>query len=415
MEYLPQFPAPLIAGLKQVLAETDRLAYDNVTHDDDGNSILDAHGKPIKGKFARGGPFGAALVISLQDGSFEVIGRPRGNNVVGSGIASRHAEDQALQPDNYRALVGRLTELKKQQHDPFVWMVSSGQSCTNCHTKQEIAARDLEAKGLLKPGRFVTLYGASYDETLKIAQFYDAQYADAIILASQMPHHPDNLIKQRHVEIGAMPHQAQVILSRALIPTAVIMRNGRVYAIGMDERTDYNPFSTAEANAVRNACLNNRAEGVFKSWEVGGELYSLNGDIGPLFHAETSWTNIRTITTAQKPGRLGKEQSRETPKLSDGDFLRVIAGGYRHPMSAIHVVRDGSFHNTAQPKWAEMLSVNNEQLYNGAAVAPAVEAMRDTHTRYRFAADDIDNYTQGRPRRPRQLLESLIISLRDVA
>lgn len=100
MTALPEFPDALLPRLREALVETDKVAFYNVTHDDQGHSILDAEGHPIKGKFSRGGPFGAMLGISLEDGRFEVVGQPRGNNVVGSGLASRHAEDQALQQDN---------------------------------------------------------------------------------------------------------------------------------------------------------------------------------------------------------------------------------------------------------------------------------------------------------------------------
>ena len=410
MQRFPEFSDKLITSLRQALAVTDQIAYANVTHDDQGQSILDANGHPIKGKFSRGGPFGALLGISLKDGSFEVVGQPRGNNVVGSGIASRHAEDQALQPDNYRSLANRLRALKDSDQEPLVWMISSGQSCTNCHTKQEIAARDLESRKLIKPGQFMTLYGATYDETFKVAQFYDAQYADAMIHSSLAPQRQDNLIRQERIGYHTTPKEVQEILANASLPTAVVVRQGHVYAVGTEARTQFDPYATAEVNAIRAACTRNRKDGAFASWAIDGDLYTTNAEIGSLLFAEAGWTKIGVVKSVQMPKKLAARQfeTRETQEISNGEFLRIVAGGYQHPMSSIRVLRDESFNNTAQPKWAEMLRVNGEQLYNGAAVSPGVEATRNTHTRFRFAAQDLCNCAVGgmahRPVKPLDVL-----------
>ena len=407
----------LIRQLKQALVKTDEVAYYNVTHDDQGASILDSNGSPIKGKFSRGGPFGALLGISLEDGSFEVVGTPRGNNVVGSGIASRHAEDQALQPDNYKILTSRLSQLNAVGHTPTAWMISSGQSCTNCHTKQEIMARDLAAQGLINPGRFVTLYGATYDDTFKIAQFYDAQYADALILSSLIPENPENLIRQDRIAYQAAPFAVQQILSSATVPTAVVMRNNEVYAVGTENRSPFDPYATAEVNAVRAACLRNREEGEFASWTVDGEIYTTNREIDPLFFAEAGWTKIGLVKSVTMPDDLAHRAfiTRATPALDNTAFLKIVAGGYHNPDAAIQVLRDEGFKNTAQPKWAEMLAVNNEQLYNGAAVSPNVELMR-RYTRTRFAAAHIDNFSTGRnvSQRPIKYLNEIEAPSRDV-
>jgi len=411
-------PDVLIKRLNQALAQTDDVAFYNVTYDNDNQFILDPTGRPIKGRFARGGPFGALLGISLEDGSFEVVGQARGNNVVGSGIASYHAEDQALQPDNYRLLKSRLSELKASGKNPFVWMVSSAQSCTNCHTKQEIMARDLEEKELIKPGHFVTHYGATFDDTFKIAQFYDAQYADAMIFSSIYPKHEANLIRQEQVTYQALPREIQKIFETATSPTAVVMRKGEIYAQGSESRSEFDLYSTAEVNAVRAACRRNRSEGVFTSWTVDGELYTTSSEIGPLLFAEVGWTKIGIVKSVTMPPHLAHKQfeTRETSRLTNTQFLHTIAGGYENNHAAIRVVRDECFNNKAQPKWAEMLSVNGEQLYNGAAVLPIIESMRNQYTRYRFSANDICTCSRDTPvRRPARLLESIAASVKYAA
>jgi hypothetical protein len=391
--------AALQTKLTTALAATDQLALANVTHDESGESILDAAGRPIKGRFSRGGPFGALLALTYDDDRLEIIGAPRGNNVVGSGIASAHAEDQALKADNYAVLVERLSSLSAAGNRPFVWVVSSGQSCTTCHTKQEIMARDLIERRLVEPGHVVTLYGATYDETFHIAQFYDAQYADAMIFFSLFPEHKDNLVRQEVVRFQAVPFDVQEILRHADGPTAVVVRHNEIYAIGRDKRTASDPFATAEVNAVRAACTRNRQQdGVFASWTVDGELYTTTPEIGPLLFAEAGWTNIGVVRAVQMPATLKQKQfeTRETPRIDNATFLKIIAGGYRDAHAALDVVRDSAFVNTAQPKWAELLRVNDEQLYNGAAVTPAVETMRNLYTRFRFAAAEVQRWPDNK-------------------
>lgn len=389
-----QFP---IAALRAALRLTDDVAFANVTTDEHGQSILDKHGDPMPGRLPRGGPFGAAIAISFKDASLEIVGTPRGNNVVGSGIASRHAEDQAL-VHNYATLIDRLTQAADQE--PVVWMISSGQSCTNCHTKQEIAARSLEERGLIKPRHFMTLYGATYDETLDIAQFYDAQYADALILAAQNPDDPGNLIQRQKMDYSAVPAEVQEILAKASEPTAIIVRNNSIYAIGREQRNGNDLYATAEVNAVRAACERNRQDGVFTSWDVDGTLYTTSAEIGPLLYAETGWTKISNIVTVQMPLGLQdkKFSTQEAAGISNQKFLSAVAEGYHSSDAAIRVFRDSAFKNRAQPMWARVLKANQQILYNGATVSDAVLAMRDLYTRFRFAADDITSLHQ--PHRP---------------
>lgn len=380
----------LIDGLRKALVMTDDLAFENVTYDEDGYSILDEYGNPMAGHFPGGGPFGAALAVSLEDGSLEIIGKPRGNNVVGSGIASRHAEDRALQPDNFQSLIFKLNEHLREGRVPMVWMISSGQSCTTCHTKQEIMARDLMSRGLIKPGHFGTLYGASYDDTFKIAQFYDAQYADAIVLAARDTKNSGNLIQHQHIQYAQAPEPIRKLLRDALKPTAAVFRNGEVYAVGIDERGPFDLYSTAEVNAVRAACLRNRTEGAFSSWDIDGTLYTTNRYRGPLLFAEAGWTKISTIVTIEMPPTLiGRQfESLETINLGNRDFFTLVSHGYLNADSAIRVFRDNTFKNHAQPMWARVLAANQQILYNGAAVSDKVLSMRK-HTRVRFSAPDI--------------------------
>ncbi len=397
--FLPRISSRLREQLQETLQFTDEIAFFNVTHDDESRSILNAQGEPIPKRFPRGGPFGAALAVSYGD-RLEIIGDARGNNVIGSGIASAHAEDQALQPDNYQVLVEKLTAFQKASQEVTVWMLSSGQSCTTCHTKQEIMARDLLARGLIQQGGFAALYGATYDDTFRIAHFYDAQYADAMILFARDPGNKENLIRASKTDFNQVPQDVRDVLASARAATAVIVREGSVYAIGDDARSEINLNATAEVSAVRKACKKYRdEENILESWGVDGELYTTSSEIGPLLFAEMGWTGINKVHHVAMPQGLQHLQfdARETPALGNADFLRIIAGGYHDAGAAITVLRDESFVNNSQPMWARVWKANDNFAYNGSSVSDAVLAERDVRTRFLFAAHDVTDTALSRP------------------
>lgn len=404
--YIPPLSDDIIKKVLEALALTNQAAFQNVTHNDSGKSILDADGNVLEGEFSRGGPFGAVVAIILEDGTFELIGAPKGNNVVGSGVASQHAEDQASQPDDYGILVQRLTELKREGHNPTVLMISSGQSCTTCHTKQEIWARDLVATKLINLGYFITIYGATYDATFKIAQFYDRQYAAAMAFFAKNPNHPLNLIHHEAIKFRNAPFAVRKIINKASSPTAVVMRppkpgsrssNDRVYVVGKESRTKNDLFSTAEVTAIRAACFKNRKEGTFASWEVDGTMYTTASEIGPLLFAEAGWTHINRIVYVKMPSafRRHKLDMRETPEISNTQFLKTVAGGYRDKGAFVRVVRDESFDNSAQYEWQRILKQKGLQLYNGSAVARLIELEMSAQTRRDFAAFDIRKFADA--------------------
>lgn len=385
---------PFVSKLRHTLEKTDSIALDNVTHDSHGHSILGVTGNPLSGMFPRGGPFGAVVALSDEDENFEIIGDFRANNVVNSGIASYHAEDQVLKSDNFTLLVNRLKTVVDSGRTPTVWMISSSQSCTTCHAKQEIAARHLINMNLIKPGYFITLYGATYDDTLDIAQFYDAQYADALIFCAHNPTNCNNLIRHSFITFENAPAEVRALFEQAMTPTAAVVRDNSVYAIGQDKRNSLELYTTAEVDAIRSACLRRRTEGAFASWEIDGTLYTTTPEIGPLLFAEAGWTKILNIVTVTMPPDMKSKQfsCQEAIGISNNEFLHIMADGYQSQKSAIRVFHDRHFINRAQPMWARVLNANKQVLYNGASVSEDILKMRDMHTRFKFSAYPIEAY-----------------------
>ncbi len=385
----PSVSPRLINNLHALLADADRFAYDNVTHNAAGESLLDDFGNPVSGAMPRGGPFGAVLAISLPDGSVSTVAPMRGNNVLASGIASQHAEDRAMQPDAIEELIRRLLLYKLERRgegSPIVWMISSAQSCPTCQTKQEILARQLIERDLIAPGHFMTLFGATYDETYEVAGLNDACYADALILACEDPCHEGNLVRCCPLDFADAPAPVQKLLARSLEQRAVVWRDGAVYAQSVDQRAPHDPFSTAEVSALRAACRRHRSEGEKASWLVDGALYTTTRRIGPLALTEASWTGMNMIYSVQMPPALAglQRETQEAPGLSNAAFLAHVAHGYQDQESVMRVFRDMGFQNRAQKMWRRILKINNEVLYNGSAVSSDVLRHHD-EMRFSFA------------------------------
>lgn len=390
----PPVAPRLLGNLHALLAETDQFAFENVTHDASGQSLLDEHGAPIAHAMPRGGPFGAVLAISYPDGSLRTISSIRSNNVLASGIASQHAEDRAMQPDACEEVARQLLrhKIEHRRGAPIVWMISSAQSCPTCQTKLEIFARDLMARDLIEPDHFMCLFGASYDETYEIAHLNDAYYADALILAHDCPENEGNLVHCAQATFDEVPAAVQKIFAHVPAQTAVVMQGETVYALGDDTRKMHDPFSTAEVEALRAACRRYREEGENASWLVKGRLYTTTLSPGPLMLTEASWTGIREICSVRMPPHLQslQRETREAPDLSNEAFLALVAEGYQHEQSVVRVFRDFGFQNRAQKMWRRISAINEKVLYNGDGVSDDVLACHEA-MRFCFAPFSLDD------------------------
>lgn len=399
----PRLSAAVVAALRARLAETDAFALRNVTHDTHGASLLDADGNPSKNVMPQGGPFGACLCIVWPDEMIEAVGPIAGNTVTTTGISSDHAESNAIAPPQLEKLARRLLAYRhsadaRLENEPTVVLVSSSEPCPTCETKIEIAARALIGCDALMPGRFLVLFGASFDDALDIAQFNDAAYADALILAHEAPEHQGNLIHRVARNLHDVPLAVQNVLAQADRPMALVVRNGQIYAQGQDERAAFDLFSTAEVCALRAACRRYRNEGHDAAWLVDGTLYTTTRDLGPLAFTEASWTRINKIVTAIMPPGLADRQFEtvEAPGFSNTGLRATIASGYRCCTSEVFVFRDLRFKNLAQRMWQRLLEANRAALYNGASVSDSVLEQHEK-MRLAFAAPDIADVSHAPP------------------
>lgn len=303
----------------------------------------------------RGGPFGASLnVINLENGWVIRIGDIAGNAVLETGVGSAHAEDQALSPENIRALKASLRN--RDTAKTAVIVASSAESCPACHAKLEILARLLVSEKLLRLGHFIVAYGASYADTKNVAGFNDEPYH-----ADMLQPEGARLIRVSTIARDRLPHAVQ---EEFLQHEAVIETASGLYA-GGDER-DHHFTLIPEVTALRAACLHNREKGSAEPWNLQqATLYTTTAQIGPLAYAEAQWANIARWV------RVGGGESAtptEAPDISNNDlFAAVAARPYNHSRSALRVIRITPFANRGQQEWARLQTEHPDRLktYNG--------------------------------------------------
>lgn len=324
------------ALLKKLVDEADLAAVENVRE-------------------GRGGPFGASLnIINLENMHVLRIGAIAGNAVLETGVGSAHAEDQALSPENIRALKSNLKN--RDLKNVAVVVASSGESCPACHAKIEILSRILIDERLLQLGHFVVAYGASYADTLNVAGFNDEPYH-----ADMTRTEDSRLIKIENIPYEQLPSAVQLRLHES---SAVVQGSSGLFS-GKDERAQHFTL-TPEVTAMRAAAHSQKAKGADTPWDLQkATLYSTASQIGPLAYAEAQWANIaRWVRVSAQ-----KEMPGEAPGISNNDLFRAIgARPYNNQYSALRVVRVTPFDNRGQHEWAKLQQSNPDlKNYNGVS------------------------------------------------
>lgn len=321
--------------LKKLVEEADLAAVENVRE-------------------GRGGPFGASLnVINLENGHVLRIGQVAGNAVLETGVGSAHAEDQALSPENVRALKANLKD--RDPSKTAVIVASSAESCPACQAKLEILARILVDERLIQLGHFIVAYGATYGDTLRVAGFNDEPYH-----ADMLKPEGARLIRIEDVPRDQLPGAVQFKLQHAL---AVVQSHGGLFA-GQDDRHIHFTL-TPEVTAMRAACQAQKNKGAEEPWDLHkATLYTTTAQIGPLGYAEAQWTNIARWVRVTDSAHIAPE----APAISNNNLFRAVtARPYNNQYSALRVMRIEPFANLGQQEWARLQAQNPERLknYNG--------------------------------------------------
>lgn len=300
-----------------------------------------------------GGPFGASLHVYDGSDLIDVAG-PVGNAVLSTGLASAHAEDRVMVPENVEKL---RDVLRRVGAGASVYVVSSAESCPACHAKLEILARSLVHDGLLGAGRFHVLYGATYDDTRDVAGFNDAPYHTDMTKAPG-----ERLIAVQSCTPDECPARFRAALEQG---HAVIASPDGYHFVGVDARSS-DVVATAEISAIRAACRAEQTSGSPTPWDLeGAVLYSPAQALGPLMYAEAQWANIGRITL------LAMASAQEAADIGNDDFFGVVAARpYNKAGAAVQIIRLSPFENKAQHEWARQRDEDPDatRQYNGLSV-----------------------------------------------
>lgn len=314
----------------------------------------------------QGGPFGSSVgVYNTRTGHYQDISGLTANAVLKKGVGSAHAESESLSPETIRKLEEYLRVNPDQ--DNHVLHSSSGESCVACTAKQEITAQYLVNKGLLVKGQYIVTYGATYEDTLNVAEFDDLPYQEDMAKGHGKGKIPIMLFSPPF-DIGEAMHEAAHAGHRM---AAVYLKNGQVFT-GHEDRA-LSPLETAEAVALRSACTAQKEAGEATPWDLkSGTLFAMMPpeQIGALAMAEALWANIGQIVPVwtDQWDHLPFNEAAITKNRHTYE-----ACAHRHGSDYIRVfhLEDG-FENQAQRVWrAEVLSRPNAagKLYNGAKIS----------------------------------------------
>ncbi len=295
-----------------------------------------------------GGPFAAAVYLQdFGDGTWQNIAGPCGNAVLKTALPTAHAEDQAIAPAHQEKLRDALRGTGSERAN--LYLVCNAEPCPACHAKLEILARNLLQDGLLLPGRFTVVYGASYEETRDVAGFDDGAYQRDFLTPPGT-----GMIRCREMALADIPENVRAAL-----------RNARA-AVQAGDRIAAGDGPGAEVAAIQNLCRMQQAAADPTPWDLrGASLYTTAQTIGPLAYAEAQWANVtHWIRITDAP--LTHEMPEDAPGIGNAALFRVIGTRpYTHPDSALRFLHLTPFANRAQQEWARLVEAGQVRLYNG--------------------------------------------------
>jgi tRNA(Arg) A34 adenosine deaminase TadA len=325
-----------------------------------------------------GGPFGSSVVVYYQN---QFTGQQEGyrvsidhNRVVSTGYPGAHAENNALV-----AAREQLVKFLRTHPDSFVVVYSSAESCPECRSKLETVARFLEHEGLLQPGNFYCVYGATFEDTEKIAKFNDAAY-----LADLKRAEGDRSIKVEVVSVAqAVQMDGYGKIARALsglkahMAFIVDTSTKVVFGIGEDETAERGVLATAVSAAVRDAGKGRSLAGIPQPWNLQGATlvvtYGAKEGIGPRTYTTGLWANLGGIVTIDGLDLPKGTQYSEAHGISNSNFFEVIKGSYDHPQARVITVPAPQVREElrAQRHWRSLLDserIPAIAVYNGLRV-----------------------------------------------
>jgi len=314
----------------------------------------------------RGGPFGAELLVhdATTDQLISLSG-PRGNAVLAKGIASAHAESEALTPD---CAAQALTILRERPtHQLHLIQASSAESCPACRAKQMVFLAHLQAQGWPTGTLLQVTFGASYEETEAVAGFNDKIYHDDLLGLLDPP-----LLRVTKALSADLPQDVLSALASAeavlAFPDPADATRRLILAEAQARLSD--PLQPSAIRLLHRASALRRDAGSETPWTLGADgparLYLSGGPVGPLTYTDAQWAGISEIccVTDLPPA------AQEVPQIDNAALMARARLPYNADGTPLQVrqLRTGThgLTNTAQQIWRdEVLSRDPSRLYNG--------------------------------------------------
>lgn len=344
--------------------------------------LLETDQRAVEGVNAGlGGPFGSSVVVYYPNQSTGTMERytlsMEHNRVISTGYSGAHAENNAL--------IGAREELVKflRTHpDSIVVMYSSAESCCECRSKEETMARYLQNEGLIKPGNFYVVYGATFQDTAEIARFNDAPYLEDIkkpegqrLITVDTMSSAEAIQLDRHGKVARALANFQRHVALVIDP-----ESQAVFGYGIDQTNERGILATAVSGAIRDAGKGRMLAGKEMPWNLGGATllvtYGAKSGIGPRTYATAQWANINRVVLINDLDPLpgGNSQHQEAHGISNRELFDVIQGPYDHPMAAVRTIHLDEVREQlrAQRQWRHLLDTGKipaAAVYNGIKVA----------------------------------------------
>lgn len=328
-------------------------------------ALLAADQRAIEGVDAGyGGPFGAVLQVRYigpggKPATYEFA--KSHNRVRSTGFAGAHAEHNAME----EALSNGLEGFLKGHPGSQVVLYSSGESCSNCRSKEEILARHLIDAGLIQPKQFIVYYGATMSDAAELAGFNDAPY----LIDFRKPE-DERAIEVKRVSPDQLPREINEFLNPKFTqnPDVVLLRDD------LTIRSPQNVYSVLNdklTTAVRKAGAEQLQNGSDTPWDLGGATAYIPVQagfaVGPRMYATAQWANIGQIVLVESQDY--KMNTEEAAGLSNSELFEVVAGPYSQSDAVVTIhARSVRPHLLAQEHWGKLIRIKKlpaTAVYNG--------------------------------------------------
>ena len=314
--------------------------------------LLQADAVAMQGiKVGAGAPFGAILrVYYPAKNTYLFYDFATAHNTVRrDSFTGAHAEHNAME----LAIQTGLYEFLGAHPNSLVVLFSSGESCSNCRTKEEILARDLIGKGLIQSKQFIVYYGATFEDAEKLAGFCERDYLNDFAAPQSKRHIPVH-----YIPLSTSPYDT------GCYAAIIILRQDCLAKIMVTDAVPYILHNRATM-AIQSAGDLRKTTQIERPWKLDKSSLLLHGSfkhrtiIGPLTYATALFADIGgfivTFSDNASPDHENK-MFHDSQHIDNINLFNFASGPHSHSDAVLTInvptVRDKL---TAQRYWGELI------------------------------------------------------------